>query len=63
MQRCAICILRIELPWLPKRARFLSEPPPNFDLFLHLRNVFDHLHRRRRAIQIVANLGKSANKT
>ena len=51
---------------MPKRARFLSEPPPkpppNFGFPLHLRHVQIHLHRLLRAAQIVANLDGTANK-
>jgi hypothetical protein len=51
----------MELPLLPKRARFLSEPPPNFGFSLHLCHVKIHLHKLLWAIQIVANLGGTAN--
>jgi hypothetical protein len=53
----------MELPSLPKRARFLSEPPTNFAFFYHLRHLHDHFLRLLRAIQIEANLAQTANKT
>jgi hypothetical protein len=39
------------------------KPPINFGLSVHLRDVQNTLHRLVLAIQIAANLGKSANKS
>ncbi len=43
--------------------RTAPKPPPNFGLSLHLCQVQNNLHRLLRANHIVANLGKTANKT
>ena len=67
MRLSTICISCMELPPLLKRARFLSEPPPN-----RLQKsassspcpiLHDHFRRLLRAIQIEANLAETADKT
>jgi hypothetical protein len=63
MRRCAICIPCMELPLLPKRARFLSEPPPNLALTLHLCHPQNQLHGLLPPIQIATSIGKAASKT
>jgi hypothetical protein len=51
------------IAFVHKRARFLSEPPPNFGFPTHLCHVQIHLHRLLRVARIVANLDETANKT
>jgi len=43
--------------------RTAPKPPPNFGISLHFCDLQNSRHRELRAIQIAANLGKTANKT
>jgi hypothetical protein len=63
MRVCTLCISCIELPLLPKRARFLSEPPPNFGISVHFCDFQNSQHREFLAIQSSANPGKTISKT